>query len=143
MKKILPRWRGQVRLTGVDRLTTTQLSLDFQPGLAAQFKTLTQVCAAAVYASRGGLGAVAADLDIAPSDLCRRLTEDHDRPLTAEHVRGIIASTKDFRPIYWLVETFLQDPEARRLQAIHQLAQAMPAIQALLEQAGPISRGRK
>ena len=124
-------------------MTTAQLSLDFQPGLTAQFKTLTQVCAAAVYASRGGLGAVAADLDIAPSDLCRRLTEDGDRPVTAEQVRGIIASTKDFRPIYWLVETFLQDPEVKRLQAIEQLAQAMPMIQALLEQSAPAGRGRK
>ena len=124
-------------------MTTTQLSLDFQPGLTAQFRTLTQVCAAAVYASRGGLGAVASDLDIAPSDLCRRLTEDHDRPLTAEHVRGIISSTKDFRPIYWLIETFLQDPEAKRLQAIHQLAQVMPLVQALVEQAAPAGKGRR
>lgn len=119
-------------------MTTAQLSLDFQPGLTAQFRTLTQVCAAAVYASRGGLGAVAADLDIAPSDLCRRLSEDGDRPLTAEQARGIVASTKDFRPIYWLVETFLQDPEAKRLQAIHQLAQVMPLVQALVEQASPM-----
>lgn len=122
--------------------TTTQLSLDFTPGLTAQFKTLTQVCAAAVYASRGGLSAVAGDLDMAPSDLCRRLSEDGDRPLTAEHVRGVIASTKDFRPIYWLVETFLQDPEAKRLQAIHELAQVMPIVQALVDQAAPAARRR-
>lgn len=116
---------------------TAQLALDFQPGLTAQFKTLTQVCSAAVYASKGGLGGVAPDLDIAPSDLCRRLTDDSDRPLTAEHVHGIIASTKDYRPIYWLVEKFLQDPEAKRMHAINQLAQVMPMVIALVEQSAP------
>lgn len=118
-------------------MTTTQLNLDFQPGLTAQFKTLTQVCAAAVYASRGGLSSVAADLDIAPSDLCRRLSEDGDRPVTCEQVDGIVASTRDYRPIYWLIEKHLQDPEAKRMQAIHQLSQVMPLVQALLDQASP------
>lgn len=119
-------------------MTTAQLALDFQPGLTAQFKTLTQVCAAAVYASRNGLSGVAGDLDIAPSDLCRRLSEDGDRPLTAEQVDGIVASTHDYRPIYWLIERHLQDPEAKRLQAIHQLSQVMPLVQALVEQAAPL-----
>jgi hypothetical protein len=118
-------------------VTTAQLHLDFTPGLTAQFKTLSQVCAAAVYASRGGLSGVAGDLDIAPSDLCRRLQDGGDRPLSAEQLDGIIASTKDYRPIYWLIEKFLQDPEAKRLQAIHQLSQVMPLVQALVEQAAP------
>lgn len=118
-------------------MNTAQLSLDFQPGLTAQFKTLTQVCAAAVYACRGGLSAVAADLDMAPSDLCRRLSEEGDRPVTAEHANAIIRSTKDYRPIYWLIETYLQDPETKRLHAIQQLAQVMPMVQALVEQAAP------
>lgn len=123
-------------------MTARQLSLDFQPGLTAQFRTLTQVCSAAVYSSKGGLSAVAADLDLAPSDLCRRLTEDGDRPITVEHLSGIVASTKDYRPIYWLIEKFLQDPEAKRLQAIQQLAQAMPIIQALVEQSAPAKARR-
>ena len=123
-------------------MNTAQLSLDFTPGLTAQFKSLTQVCAAVVYASRGGLSAVAGDLDMAPSDLCRRLAEDGDRPVTSEHVDGIIASTKDFRPIYWLIEKYLQDPEAKRMQAIQQLARAMPTIAALIEQSTP-AKARK
>jgi len=122
---------------------TAQLPLDFTPGLTAQFRSLRQVCAAAVYASRGGLGAVAADLDMAPSDLCRRLGDDSDRPLADEHVDGIIASTRDFRPIYWLIEKYLQDPEAKRLRAIQQLADVMPTIEALIEQSAPAGKGRR
>ena len=107
-------------------MTTAQQSLNFTPGLTAQFRTLTQVCAATVYSSRGGLSAVAADLDIAPSDLCRRLSEDGDRPLTCDQVVGVIASTLDYRPIHWLIEKFLQDPDARKEAAIAAIANMAP-----------------
>lgn len=117
--------------------TLPQLTFDFTPGLTVQFKTLTQVCAATVYASKQGLSGVAADLDIAPSDLCRRLTPDGERPLTVEQLDQIVKSTQDFRPIYWLIERYLQDPEAKRLQAIQQLAQVMPVIEGLLAAAAP------
>lgn len=121
----------------------SQLPLDFAPGLTAQFRSLSQVCGAVVYGSRAGLSGVAADLDLAPSDLCRRLAEDGDRPITAEHLDGIISSTKDFRPIYWLIEKYLQDPETRRNQAIHQLANLMPIVQTLIEQTAPAGKGRR
>lgn len=113
-----------------------QLPLDFQPGLTACFKSLSEVCAAAVYSSRGGLSAVAADLDIAPSDLSRRLHQEagDNRPLTVDQLDGIINSTRDMRPIYWLYEKYLQDPERTRQQSIQQLAQIMPIVQALIEQ---------
>jgi hypothetical protein len=117
--------------------TERQLTLNFSPGLTAQFRSLEQVCAAAVYSTRKGLSGVAGDLDMAPTDLCRRLQEDGDRPLTAQHVDGIISSTKDYRVIYWLIEKHLQDPEAQRTSAIHQLANLMPMVQALVEQAAP------
>lgn len=116
--------------------TARQLAFDFQPGLTTQFRSLRQVCAAAVYSSRKGLTGVSGDMDMAPSDLCRRLGDDSDRPLTDAHVDQIIASTNDFRPIYYLIEKYLQDPETKRQQAIEQLATAMPGIHALLEQAG-------
>lgn len=115
-----------------------QLLLDFQPGLTVQFKSLTEVCAAAVYASRGGLSAVAADLDIAPSDLSRRLHSDagENRPLTVEQFDGILSSTRDMRPIHWLAEKYLQDPEAKKTQAIEQVGLILPLLIALLEQSG-------
>jgi hypothetical protein len=117
---------------------SSQLALDFEPGLTVKFKTLTEVVAASVYGARGGLSAVAADLDVAPSDLSRRLSSENgdNRPLTVEQLDKIIASTGDMRPIYYLIEKHLQDPEATRNQAIQQLAQVMPIVQALIEQAG-------
>ncbi len=120
-------------------MNPSQLALDFQPGLTTQHKTLTSVTAATIYASRGGLSSVAADLDTSPSDLTRRLSggdERDNRPLTVEQFVAILRSTRDFRPIFWLIEEFLQDPDAKKNQAIDQLATLVPMIARLVEQAG-------
>lgn len=123
---------------------STQLALQFEPGLTAKHKTLEDCCAAVVHNARQGVDGVAAHLDMAPSELSRRLNahlqakegDPHNRPLRAGDVVGIIQATGDFKPIYWLIEKFLRDPEAQRTQAINQLAATMPVIEALLEQAG-------
>lgn len=114
-----------------------QLALSFEPGLTAHFPQIEDVLVAAVYGSRKGLNGTAADLDLSPSDLSKRLSrESEQRPVRCSDLVGIIQSTGDHRPIYWLIEKFLRDPEATRNQAISQLAQLMPMIQALVEQSG-------
>jgi len=37
---------------------------------------------------------------------------------------------------HWLIEKFLRDPETLRSQAIQQIAQVMPVLMQLIEQAG-------
>lgn len=123
---------------------TVQLSLNYDGGITAQFRTLTEVCAAAVYASRKGLSGVAGDLDMSPSDLQRRLNPvDDSRPLTAEHADGIVLSTGDKRPVFWLIERHLQDPESRKAQAVEQLAALMPMLLELADQAGLKGKARR
>jgi hypothetical protein len=129
-----------------------QLSLSFEPGLTAKHRRLEDCCAAVVYNHRGGLDEVAASLDMSPSEFSRRLNahvpqKEHDekgnRPLRVDDLVGIVAKTGDCRPIYWLIEKFLRDPEAQRTQAINQLSTLMPVIAALVEQSAPIKgRGR-
>jgi hypothetical protein len=124
--------------------TMVQLALQFEPGLTARFPHLEDVFVAAVYGSRKGLNGVAGDLDMSPSDLSKRLSRDsaEQRPLRLGDAVAIVESTGDLRPVYWLVERFCQDPEVLKTQAIAQLAQLMPALNALLEQAGsPASPG--
>lgn len=115
-----------------------QFTLDFEPGLTERFKTWESVLAAAVYGARKGMNAVAGDLDMSPSELTRRLNPDSDdpRPLRTQDAIGIIRSTEDMRPVYWMIETFLKDPEAVKQEAIARLPALMEAIQATLEQAG-------
>lgn len=121
-----------------------QLSLAFEPGLTARFRHYEDVLAAAVHAYRGGVEAVAAHLDMAPSDLSKRLNshlaaregDPHNRPLRVGDGVGIIECTGDMRPVYWLAEKFLRDPETQRTAAIQQLAMLAPIMVALAEQAG-------
>lgn len=98
-----------------------QLSLDFSPGLTAQFPE-----------------GVAGDLDMSPSELSKRLNRNADEnlPLRVQDAVRIIESTGDLRPVYWLIERFLRDPTARKEQAINQLADLLPTMIALVEQSG-------
>jgi hypothetical protein len=119
-------------------MTMAQIALDFTPGLTAQYRSLREVAAAAVYASRKGVSGVAARLDMSPTDLTKRLNADsaEPRPLRVEDLEGIIESTGDMRPIYWLIERFLRDPESAKQQAVSQLATLLPALIELTRQAG-------
>lgn len=119
-----------------------QFPLVFEPGLVANYKRLEDVVAAVVYAAKGGVDGVAPSVDMSPSELTRRLAahtaqkegdEKSNRPLRVADLVGIIEGTGDYRPIFWLIERFLRDPEAQRTQAIQTLAGLMPTIQALVE----------
>jgi hypothetical protein len=118
-------------------MSSNQFVLPFQQGLTAQYPRWRDVLAHAVYSSRHGLNGVAAHMDQSPSDLSKRLSSEHGdpRPMREEDILGIIETTGDLTIIYWLVEKFIQSPDAQRTQAIAQLAQLMPTIQALVESA--------
>lgn len=119
-------------------MTPLQMNLSFEPGLTARFRTLREATAHTVYASRKGLSAVAADLDLSPTDLTKRLNPDsgEHRPLRVDDLEAIIASTGDATPIYWLVEKYLRSPDAVRDQATAQIAALLPALIELAQQAG-------
>lgn len=123
----------------------------FEPGLTALYREHEDCVAAVVHAFRGGVDAIAPALDMSPSELSRRLNahllakegDTSNRPLRDCDVVKIIAKTKDYRPIFWLVEKFLQDPETVRTTAIYTLAGLMPVIQTLVEQSAPVKQGRR
>lgn len=130
----------------------SQLPLAFEPGITARHRTLEDCCAAVVHNSRIGVEGVAAHLDMAPSELSRRLNahvqahegDTSNRPLRISDLIGIIEATNDCRPIYWLAEKFLRDPESQRTAAMQQMAQLAPIFVALAEQAGmPIATARR
>lgn len=126
-------------------MSNSQFMPPFQPGLTAQFPRFRDILINTVYTSRKGLNGVAADLDQSPSDLSKRLSSEHGdpRPMREEDILGILESTKDVRAIYWLVEKFIQSPDAQKTQAIAQLAELMPMIQGLVETAMAGQKVRK
>jgi hypothetical protein len=122
-----------------------QTSFDFTPGLTVQYPRLRDVVAAVVYGSRTGLKGVAADLDTSPSELSRMLNRDHDDPrkLDIEDFVGVIASTGDTRPVQWLIERFLHNPDQQRAMAAAQIAQLLPGLLELARQAGVGTSGKR
>lgn len=134
--------------------TTTQFSLSYEPGLIARFRTLEDVCAHVVHTSRLGVDGVAARMDMAPSELSRRLNahtmakegDVSNRPLRVTDMLQIMEATDDDRPIFWLIEKRLRDPEAQRTAAMQQLTMVIPLLVSLAEQAGieiPKARARR
>lgn len=113
-----------------------QFTLDFQAGLTERFPRWEDTLTHAVYGSRLGLNGVAAKLDQAPSDLCKRLAGEEQRPLRAKDVLGILDATQDFTPIYWLLERFLKDPDVKRQEALARLPGLMTQLEAMVEQLG-------
>lgn len=115
-----------------------QMSLSFEPGLTARFRSLREVTAHSVYSSRRGLSAVAADLDMSPSELTKRLNAGsaEPRPMRVDDLEAILGSTGDMSPVYWLIEKFLRDPDAVRQQATAQIAALLPALIELAKDAG-------
>jgi len=125
-----------------------QLSLNFEGGLTARFRSLREVVQSAVLTSSLGVTGVAGKMDMGHSELSRRLDAGaaDNRPLRVDDLVDIIEHTGDHRPIYWLIERFLQSPEIKRTMAIDQLADLMPQIAELVRQAGAApspQRGRR
>lgn len=124
-----------------------QLRLDFEPGLTERYPRWEDTFTTAVYSSRKGLNGVAADCDQSPSELSKRLAwkkgeSGEPRPLRSCDVTDILDSIRDFTPIYWLIERYLKDPDAKRDEAIAELSTLMPKLRALIEASGPQSKGR-
>ena len=115
-----------------------QLSLNFEGGLTTRYQTLREVVHAAVLASPLGVVGIAGKLDMGHSELSRRLEASaaDNRPLRVDDMVRIVEITKDLRPIYWLVERFLQTPEMKQAVALDQLAAILPHVVALAQQAG-------
>lgn len=114
-----------------------QFTLDFAPGLTERFPRWRDTFVHAVYGSRQGLNGVAAKLDMSPSELSKRLSEtDEPRPLRDTDIEQIIEATQDYTPVYWLLERFLKDPQAKQQEALARLPGLMAMLEATLQQAG-------
>jgi hypothetical protein len=113
-----------------------QFTLDFQAGVTERFPRWEDTFVHSVYSSRLGLNGVAAKLDQSPSDLCKRLAGEESRPLRAKDVLGVIEATQDYTPVYWLIEKFLKDPDAKKQEALARIPGLVAALEATLAAAG-------
>lgn len=115
-----------------------QVEIDFAPGLTDLYPDFMDCLRASIYGSGRQFRAIAADLDFSSSELSRRLADNPNDPiyLPAKRLPDVIEATGDFTPVYWLIEKFLDLPDAKRRRAVAQLSELMPRIESLLRNVG-------
>ncbi len=115
----------------------TQMTLDFQPGLTERFNSVLDCVRQGAYTHRNPLKTIAADMDLSQSELSRKLSGNTDDPrrMSVEDLEKYLIATNDMTPIYYLVEKFLSDDEAKQRRAMGELAKQLPAILALIKTA--------
>ena len=118
--------------------TRSQLEIDFTPGLTEQFPEFLDCVKASVYGCGKPFKVVAADLDMSTSELSRKLADNPNDNVhfPAKKLAELIESTHDLMPVYWLVEKFCENADAKQRRAIEALAQLSRELPALLKKAG-------
>jgi len=117
------------------------MDIEFEAGLVRVYPTLMDM----VRSVAGHCGkphkAIAADMDLSPSELSRKLSENPDdsRRLNVRELEAFITSTGDrgLDVIYWLIERFLERPQARQDRAANELLKMAPMFMALMKEAMP------
>ena len=111
------------------------MELEIETGLLEKFPEFREVVRASVYDCGRQLKAIAADLDMSSSELSRKLATNPTDPVhfPLDRLPELLAATRDLRPVYWLVEKFLEDSEMRRRRSIDSLARMLPEINRMLK----------
>ena len=127
--------------TGINRDKSSryvQMPLEFAPGLTGRHPTLLSCCHESAVRNERPMKAIAADMDMSSSDLGRKLApaEGDPRRLSVDDLVRLIESTGDLSPIYWLIERFAIDDEAKQRRAQDALSKLLPDLIALAKQAG-------
>lgn len=115
--------------------STSQLTLDFEPGLADRHESLLACVRQCAYGHRNPLKTIAADMDQSQSELSRKLSGSHDDPrrFSVDDLEKFVKATGDITPILYLVEKYLADEEAKQRAAHQQLAKMLPDVLALIK----------
>lgn len=114
-------------------MNAAQLVIDFEAGLVDQYPRWSDCVRAAVYGCGRPFKAVAADLDLSVSMLSRMLADNPDTHVhfPLDRLDELLAATGDQRPIFWLVERFVQDSRTRQAQDAHRLRDLLRQLEPL------------
>lgn len=90
-----------------------QLTINFDAGLADSYKTAREFVAARVHQIGKLQKVIAADLDLSPSHLSRKLAQSPDDRMrfTLDDFERYIETQGDVQPIYYLIEKYLTRDE--------------------------------
>lgn len=113
-----------------------QVLINFTAGLVESYPTLKELLASRVHQQGKPQKAIAADLDMSPSDLSRKLSggaHDNKRNFGVDDLVRFIEVTEDTTAIDWLVERFYSQPdELEKLKArIKELESSKPSVRSV------------
>lgn len=116
-----------------------QYELSFDAGLREQYPNFQHLLQACVSGCGRAHKLVAADLDMTSSELSRKLADNPNDPVhfPVQRLPDLIRATGDMRPIYWLIEEFLDDADSKRKRAVDELRSLLPQLQRLVSSASP------
>lgn len=102
-----------------------QLTLSFEPSLPEKYRTLRDFLAFRVQVQARPAKSIAADMDMSPSMLSRKLTpgDGDTQRFNVDDLENYIANTKDTSPIEYLASKYLQSDECRKARAIARVEQ--------------------
>lgn len=112
-----------------------QVELNFEGGLLDQYPEFADCLKASVYSCGRQFKAIASDLDLSSSSLSRKLAQNPEDNVSypAQKLPELFEATQDFRPIFWLIERFIEDAETQKKHAAKELTMLLPKIKAALE----------
>ena len=95
-----------------------QLSLNFDAGLVSSYATCREYVAARVHQQGRPQKAIAADMDLSPSHLSRKLSQspDDSSRLTLDDFEHYIETQGDVQPVLYLVEKYLTKESADEIE---------------------------
>jgi len=108
--------------------------MNFEPGLAERHKSLRSCIAACVY--QRGLENVAMDLDKAPGNLSVELGGHEKRHFSVDNLERYIQTSGDLTPVWYLVEKYLSDPDAKRAAMMTRLVALTEVLTQVAVQSG-------
>lgn len=116
-------------------LAPTQMTLSFEPALPDRFPSLRAYVAHRAALTAKSLKTQAADLDMAPSTLTRKLNpaEGDTQRLNCDDLEAWIASTGEAAAVIeYLAAKYMDTPEARKARVLSKLEGTLPEILQML-----------
>jgi hypothetical protein len=116
-------------------VAASQLTLDFQPSLPERFKTLREYIAHRAMVVDKPLKVQAADMDLSPSTLSRKLnpSDSDTQRFNVDDLEDWLDSTKDAPAVLaYLVAKYMDSDEARRSRVLNRVESIIPELIAMV-----------
>jgi hypothetical protein len=120
-------------------LAAPQLTLNFEPALPDRFPTLRKYVAHRVHVNQKSAKTIAADMDMSPSLLSRKLTagdhpDDKDtQRFNCDDLEEYLKSSGDAPAVIeYLAAKYMDTPEARKARTLARVESLLPELMAMV-----------